>query len=89
MSNPTANTSRDWVGKKQQFARVVGSICFDAFEHVRSRIAANSRLAHRSRLDGCGVLNARRFNRTHCRYTGPFYVAMIAPTMVLGAASSP
>jgi hypothetical protein len=56
MSNPTANSSRDWVGKKkQQFARLVGSSCFDAFDHVRSRIAANSRLGHRSRLDGCGV----------------------------------
>jgi len=30
------------------------------------------------------ILNARRCNRTHCRYTGPYYIAMIAPVLVLG-----
>jgi hypothetical protein len=29
-------------------------------------------------------LNARRCNRTHCRYTGPFYLAMTAPVIALG-----
>jgi hypothetical protein len=28
------------------------------------------------------VLNARRCGRTHCRYTGPYYLAMIAPVVV-------
>jgi hypothetical protein len=31
------------------------------------------------------VLNARGCNRTHCRYTGPYYLAMIAPVIVLGS----
>jgi len=31
------------------------------------------------------MLNARRCNRTHCRYTGPYYLAMIVPVMALGA----
>src|SRR5260370_39048625 len=30
------------------------------------------------------ILNARRCNRTHCRYTGPYYLAMIVPVFVLG-----
>jgi hypothetical protein len=30
------------------------------------------------------ILNARRCNRTHCRYTGPYYLAMIVPVVVLG-----
>ena len=30
------------------------------------------------------ILNARRCGRTHCRYTGPYYLAMIAPVLVLG-----
>ena len=30
------------------------------------------------------TLNARRCNRTHCRYTGPYYLAMIVPVVVLG-----
>ena len=29
------------------------------------------------------MLNARRCNRTHCRYTGPYYLAMIVPVFVL------
>src|SRR5882757_8204502 len=31
------------------------------------------------------ILNARRCNRTHCRYTGPYYLAMIVPVSALGA----
>jgi len=29
------------------------------------------------------LLNAMRCGRTHCRYTGPYYLAMIAPVLVL------
>jgi hypothetical protein len=28
--------------------------------------------------------NERRCGRTHCRYTGPFYLAMIVPVLALG-----
>lgn len=28
------------------------------------------------------ILNARRCGRTHCRYTGPYYLAMIAPVLL-------
>jgi len=31
------------------------------------------------------IVNARRCGRTHCRYTGPFYLAMILPVIVLGS----
>src|SRR6201987_2218028 len=30
------------------------------------------------------ILNAKRCGRTHCRYTGPYYLAMIVPVGVLG-----
>src|SRR5713101_2938539 len=29
------------------------------------------------------ILNARRCGRTHCRYTGSYYLAMVAPVIVL------
>jgi hypothetical protein len=29
------------------------------------------------------ILNSRRCGRTHCRYTGPYYLAMIAPVLVV------
>lgn len=35
------------------------------------------------------LLNARRCGRTHCRYTGPFYLAMIVPVLALGAGLAP
>ena len=31
------------------------------------------------------ILNAKRCGRTHCRYTGPYYLAMIAPVFVLAS----
>ena len=31
------------------------------------------------------VLNSRRCGRTHCRYTGPYYLAMIVPVLVLAS----
>jgi hypothetical protein len=30
------------------------------------------------------ILNAKRCGRTHCRYTGPYYLVMIAPVLALG-----
>jgi hypothetical protein len=30
------------------------------------------------------IANSRRCGRTHCRYTGPYYLAMIAPVLALG-----
>src|SRR3989442_5153795 len=35
------------------------------------------------------ILNARRCGRTHCRYTGPYYLAMIAPLLVLASGVIP
>ena len=31
------------------------------------------------------ILNARRCGRTHCRFTGPFYLILIIPVFALGA----
>lgn len=31
------------------------------------------------------ILNARRSGRTHCRFTGPYYLAMTVPVLVLGS----
>jgi len=31
------------------------------------------------------ILNARRCGRTHCRYTGPYYLAMIVPVIAFEA----
>jgi hypothetical protein len=33
------------------------------------------------------IMNAKRCGRTHCRYTGPYYLIMIVPVFVLGSSS--
>jgi hypothetical protein len=30
------------------------------------------------------ILNSRRCGRTHCRYTGPYYLVMILPVVIAG-----
>jgi hypothetical protein len=35
------------------------------------------------------LLNARQCGRTHCRYTGPYYLAMIVPVLVASAGIFP
>ncbi len=35
------------------------------------------------------ILNARRCGRTHCRFTGPYYLAMILPVLALGTGIAP
>src|SRR5215813_14393596 len=52
----------------------------------RSAARASRDMDHRAHLDGYGcILNSRRCGRTHCRYTGPCYLAMIAPVVVLAS----
>jgi hypothetical protein len=33
------------------------------------------------------ILNSKRCGRTHCRYTGPYYLIMIVPVLAFGLAS--
>ena len=35
------------------------------------------------------ILNARRCGRTHCRFTGPYYLVTIIPVLALGLAAVP
>lgn len=34
------------------------------------------------------ILNARRCNRTHCRFTGPYYLVTIVPVLGFGVVSA-
>ena len=53
---------------------------------IRGCPRADGHLARRACLDGTAcILNARRFGRTHCRFTGPYYLAMTVPVLVFGS----
>jgi hypothetical protein len=90
MSNSTIQTSSDWLGSVHtslmawwipKAAIVAGLLVLVSVRVVIWIIA----------LVWIGlacILNARRCNRTHCRYTGPYYLVMIVPVLVLGIASA-
>lgn len=87
MANDLVQSSRDWLRsprmhllawKIPQAAIIVGLL---APVPVRTAIWIVALLWKGT---AC-VLNARRCGRTHCRYTGPYYLAMIVPTFILGS----
>jgi hypothetical protein len=86
MADGTVETSRDWLGSTRtnllawripQVA-ILGAL----FVPVPARTAIWT-IALICMGTAC-ILNGRRCHRTHCRYTGPYYLAMIAPVLALG-----
>ena len=68
---------------------MVASARDDACWFVCPDPGSSGHLDSGSPLDGRGViLNGRLCGRTHCHYTGPYYIAMIVPVLGLGIISS-
>ncbi|QOZ74089.1 hypothetical protein XH83_00630 [Bradyrhizobium sp. CCBAU 53351] len=87
MTSAPIQTSRDWLGSVHTSvlawwlpkAAILAGLFFPvSFRAVIWIIALIW-------MGAACILNARRCNRTHCRYTGPYYLAMIVPVTVLGA----
>src|SRR6266849_4769912 len=86
MANGAAKASRDWLGSRRTNllawwipqAAILGSLF--APTPIRPVIWALALIW----MGTACILNARQCGRTHCRYTGPYYLAMIAPVLVLG-----
>jgi hypothetical protein len=87
MSSQTTDASRDWLGSKR--ASLLAwwipklAILAGLFAPVSLRTAVW--VIALGWMGAACIMNARRCNRTHCRYTGPYYIAMIVPVMALGA----
>ena len=87
MSNDTVQSSRDWLGSTH--TKVLAwwipktAIVAGLLAPVPARTAIWI-IALIWKGTAC-ILNSRRCNRTHCRYTGPYYLAMIVPVLVLGS----
>ncbi len=87
MTNQTTYSSRDWLASVHTsllawwlpYAAIVVGLLVPASVRVVIWVIALVWMG-----TAC-ILNARRCNRTHCRYTGPYYLAMIVPVMVVGA----
>ena len=86
MANGAVQTSRDWLASTHtnllawwmpQAAILAGLFAPTPFRAVIWTIALIW-------MGAACILNARQCGRTHCRYTGPYYLAMILPAIVLG-----
>jgi hypothetical protein len=86
MSNPTTDTSRDWLSSKRTnlLAWWIPLAAIPAGLFVPASLRAADWIIALGWMGTACILNARRCNRTHCRYTGPYYLAMIVPVVVLG-----
>jgi hypothetical protein len=87
MTNAPTQAGRDWLGSARTSvlawwlpkAAIVASLL------VPVSIRAFIWIVALIWMGAACILNARRCNRTHCRYTGPYYLVMIMPVMALGA----
>src|SRR5712664_2540104 len=87
MSNPTTDTSRAWLSSKRTNLLAwwipLAAILAGLFVPVSLRTAGW--VIALGWMGAACMMNARRCNRTHCRYTGPYYLTMIVPVIALGA----
>ena len=87
MANATIQPSRDWLGSKASSALAWwfphAAILAALFAPTPLRVVIWT-IALIWMGAAC-ILNARQCGRTHCRYTGPYYLMMIAPVLVLGS----
>jgi hypothetical protein len=90
VSNTTSTRAADWAGSIRTYvlawglpiAAMLTGLFVDAPARTVIWIAALLWMG-----TAC-MLNARRCGRTHCRFTGPFYLAMIIPVLVLASAGA-
>lgn len=87
MADTTSRTRHDWTGDLRTFGLVWGApvvaIIIGLFVDVSPR-ATIWTIALGWMGTAC-LLNARRCGRTHCRFTGPFYLVMILPVLAAGS----
>src|SRR6058998_521438 len=87
MASDTVRTSRDWLRNPRinllAWWLPKGAIVAGLFVAAPARTAIWV-IALVWMGTAC-ILNARQCGRTHCRYTGPYYLAMIVPVLVLAS----
>ena len=83
----SAQTSRDWLGNRQAslLAWWIPQAAILAGLLVPPPLRAVVWIVALAWMGTACLLNAGRCGRTHCRYTGPFYLAMTAPVLVLAS----
>jgi hypothetical protein len=87
MANDVVHSSRDWLSSPRTNALVwwVPKAAIVAALFIPPPARAGIWIIALIWMGTACVLNSRRCGRTHCRYTGPYYLAMIAPVLLLAS----
>jgi hypothetical protein len=90
MANDTVHPSRDWLGSAHTnlLAWWIPQAAMVAGLFVPIPIRTTIWIVALIWMGTACLLNARRCNRTHCRYTGPYYLAMSVPVLALAPVSA-
>jgi hypothetical protein len=85
MADATNQTSRDWLSNTRAnlLAWRLPQIALFAALAAPPPFRASVWIAALIWMGTACILNARQCGRTPCRYTGPYYLAMIAPVFLL------
>jgi hypothetical protein len=87
MANGTVQASRDWLNSPRSglLAWWIPLTAILAALAVPAPIRAVVWTIALIWMGTACMLNARRCGRTHCRYTGPYYLLMIVPVLAFGS----
>jgi hypothetical protein len=82
---------KDWLARTRTslMAWWVPTVLIVAGLFVRTPLRTGIWIAALAWMGVACLLNASRSGRTHCRFTGPYYLLMIAPTLALGSMDAP
>jgi hypothetical protein len=86
VADPTVQTARDWLGGPATYALAWGLPHLAIVAGLLLPVPARAVMwvVALTWMGAACLLNARRCGRTHCRFTGPYYLAMIIPVVVAG-----
>ncbi len=86
MPSDTSKTSRDWLCSPRISVLAWGLPAAALIAGLLASVPARTVIWTITLIwmgTAC-ILNAKGCGRTHCRYTGPYYLMMIAPVAMLG-----
>ncbi len=86
MPNASEPAAKDWAGNFRAYALAWGvpSLAIIAGSLVDAPARTMIWSAALLWMGTACLMNARRCGRTHCRFTGPFYLALIIPVVLQG-----
>jgi hypothetical protein len=85
MANDSIRASRDWLANTRTSALAwwIPQVAIVGGLFVPVAVRAVIWIIALIWMGTACIVNARRCYRTHCRYTGPYYLAMIVPVLAL------